>query len=80
MTTTPSLCTSPPSCPPRRSAAGAEETVGLLGTQLATPQAGALFAAVGCATVSLALLVQRSLFPVRQAGVGWGIDCCTDNI
>ncbi|KAI7843775.1 hypothetical protein COHA_002673 [Chlorella ohadii] len=45
--------------------AGADETVSLLGTQLATPQAGALFAAVGCATVSLALLVQRSLFPVR---------------
>lgn len=45
--------------------AGADETVNLLGTQLATPQAGALFAAVGCATVSLALLVQRSLFPIQ---------------
>ncbi|KAL4457963.1 hypothetical protein ABPG75_012828 [Micractinium tetrahymenae] len=45
--------------------AGADETVHLLGMQLATPQAGALLAAVGCATVSLALLVQRALFPVR---------------
>lgn len=45
--------------------AGADETVDLLGSQLATPQAGAVLAAVGCTTVSLALLVQRALFPVR---------------
>ena len=45
--------------------AGADETVDLLGLQLATPQAGALFAAVGCTAVSLALLVQRQLFPIQ---------------
>lgn len=45
--------------------AGADETVNLLGLQLATPQAGALFAAVGCTAASLAMLVQRSLFPVK---------------
>ncbi|PSC67454.1 Qa-SYP3 Sed5p Syntaxin 5-type isoform A [Micractinium conductrix] len=45
--------------------AGADETVNMLGLQLATPQAGALLAAVGCTAASLALLVQRSLFPIR---------------
>lgn len=45
--------------------AGADEMVDLAGMQLATPQAGAVLAAVGCTTVSLALLVQRALFPVR---------------
>lgn len=55
----------PHPCLHRLYEAGADETVNLLGTQLATPQAGALFAAVGCATVSLALLVQRSLFPIQ---------------
>lgn len=43
--------------------AGADETVGLLGWQLATPQAGAVLAAIGCTTVSLALLVQVSWLP-----------------
>lgn len=45
--------------------AGADESVSLLGYQLATPQAGAVLAAVGCTATSLALLVQRQLFPVR---------------
>ena len=38
--------------------AGADDTLNLLGLQLATPQAGAVLAAVGCTTVSLAILVQ----------------------
>jgi hypothetical protein len=45
--------------------AGADETVSLLGLQLATPQAGAVLAAVGCATASLALLVQQAFFPLQ---------------
>ena len=38
--------------------AGADDTVNLLGLHLATPQAGAVLAAVGCTSVSLAILVQ----------------------
>ncbi|KAI3436879.1 hypothetical protein D9Q98_006287 [Chlorella vulgaris] len=45
--------------------AGAEESINLLGLQLATPQAGAVLAAVGCSAVSLAVLVQRAFFPLR---------------
>lgn len=45
--------------------AGADETVSMLGMQLATPQAGAVLAAIGCATTSLALLVQQAFFPLR---------------
>jgi hypothetical protein len=37
---------------------GADDTVNLLGLQLATPQAGAVLAAIGCTSVSLAILVQ----------------------
>lgn len=56
--------------------AGADETVTLLGQQLATPQAGAVLAAVGCTAVSLAILVQRALFPVKCVWQAWGACCC----
>eukprot|EP00887_Chlorella_sp_A99_P001452 scaffold8.g1452.t1 len=43
--------------------AGVDDVVSVAGLALAPPQAGALLAAAGCATLSLALLVQRELFP-----------------
>lgn len=54
--------------------AGADETVDLLGSQLATPQAGAVLAAVGCTTVSLALLVQVRGGAGAGFTRGW-VDC-----
>lgn len=48
--------------------AGADEAVGLLSWQLATPQAGAVLAAVGCTTISLAVYVQVGEGGARLGG------------
>lgn len=45
---------------------GVDDVVSLAGLQLATPQMGALLATVACSAASVALLVQRQLFPLKK--------------